>query len=109
MTRSGHLEAGALSALYLLWLAPWLVLGEEPYGPSSYHWDQAVAAAVTGCLAFAVSIRHSRPYTGFLATQGLAFLLLAGSWLTYQVSGESSGLVAVAAQGASVELSDLTS
>jgi hypothetical protein len=109
MTRSGHLEVGALSALYLLWLAAWLVAGDEPYGPSSYHWDQAVAAAVTGCLAFAVARRHSRPYPGFLAMQGLAFLLLAGSWLTYQVSSESSGLVAIAAQGASVELSDLTS
>jgi hypothetical protein len=109
MTRSGHLEVGALAALYLLWLAAWLVIGDEPYGTGQYHWDQAVAAAVTGCVAFFVSRRGSRPYPGFLAMQGLAFLLLAGSWVTYQVSSGSSAAVAIPAQGASGELSDLTS
>jgi hypothetical protein len=41
--------------------------------------------------------------------QGLAFLLLAGSWVTYQVSSGSSAGVAIPQQGASGELSDLIS
>jgi hypothetical protein len=108
MARSGHLAVGALAALYLLWFAAWLVIGEEPYGPGRYHWDQAIAAAVTGCLAFYVSRRCSRPYPGFLAMQGLAFLLLAGSWITYQISSGSSAALTVPVKGAG-ELSGLTS
>ena len=106
---AGHIGVGALIALYLLWFAAWLVAGDEPYGPSSYHWDQAVAAAVTGCLAFAVATRLSRPYPAFLTMQGLAFLLLASSWLTYQVSSGSSSAGVIATQAAGVELSDLAS
>ena len=84
MTRSAHLEIGGLAALYLLWLAAWLVIGDAPNGPFRSHWDQAAAAVVTAGLAFHVSRHCSRPYPGFLLVQGLAFLLLAGSWVTYQ-------------------------
>jgi hypothetical protein len=109
MTRSGHLQVGALAAVYLLWLAAWLVIGDGPYGPRRYQWDQAAAAAVTSCFAFYASRRRSRPYPGFLVTQGLAFLLLAGSWSTYPVSSGSSTPVAISVSGASGEPADLTS
>jgi hypothetical protein len=105
---SGYLAVGALAALYLLWLAAWLVVGDEPYGPGQSHWDQAAAAAITGCLAFIVARRVPRPYPGFLATQGLAFLLLAGSWVTYQVSSGGAG-VATPAPAAGSDLSDVAS
>jgi hypothetical protein len=107
MTRSGHLQVGALTAVYLLWLAAWVVIGDEPYGPRRYQWDQAAAAAVTSCFAFYASRRRSRPYPGFLVTQGLAFLLLAGSWSTYPVSSGSSTAVAISVPGASGEPADL--
>ena len=109
MTRSAHLQNGALGALYLLWLAAWLVIGDEAYGPGRYHWDQAVAAVATGCLAFYVSRRSFRPYSGFLVIQSLAFLLLAGSWVTYQVTTGSSAAVAITTQSGEVGLSDLIS
>jgi hypothetical protein len=109
MTRFGHLEAGALVAVYLLWLAAWLVIGDAPYGPSGYYWDQAEAAAVTGLVAFYVCRRVVRPYPGFLLLQGLAFFLLAGSWVTYQVSDGSPAAIAIPAQVADAELADLTS
>ena len=99
MTRSGHLEGGALAALYLLWLAAWLVIGDAPYGPGRSQWDQATAAAVTGGFAFYGSRRSARPYPGFLVMQGLAFLLLAGSWVTYQGSIESVAAGAIRNNG----------
>src|SRR5215468_4905833 len=86
MTRSAYLKVGALAALYLLWLATWLVVGNEPFGLGRYYWGQAAAPAVTGIIALYASRRSARPYPGFLIMQGLAFLLLAGSWVTYQVS-----------------------
>jgi hypothetical protein len=98
MTRPGHLEGGALAALYLLWLAAWLVIGDAPYGPGRSQWDQAAAAAVTGGFAF-YGFRHCpRPYAAFLLMQGLAFLLLAGSWGTYQGSIESVAAGAIPEQ-----------
>jgi hypothetical protein len=109
MTRSGHLAVGALAALYVLWLAAWLVVGDEPYGPGRYHWDQAAAALLTGGVAFSVARRVPRPYPGFLVIQGVAFLLLAGSWVTYQVSSASSAGVATPAQQAALTLSDTAS
>lgn len=69
MTRFGHLERGALAALYLLWLAAWLVIGDQPSGLDPYHWDQAAGAAATGCVAFYVSRCTARPYPGLLVTQ----------------------------------------
>jgi hypothetical protein len=109
MPRSVYLKVGALAALYLLWLATWLVIGDEPYGPARYYWDQATAAAVTGIIAWYASRRRPSPYPGFLVMQGLAFLLLAASWVTYQVSSGSSAGVAISQRGASGELSDLIS
>ncbi|MGB7948715.1 MAG: hypothetical protein WCH75_13610 [Candidatus Binatia bacterium] len=108
MTRSAYLKVGALAALYLFWLATWLVVGNEPYGFGRYYWGQAAAPAVTGIIALYVSRRQPSPYPGFLVIQGFAFLLLAGSWVTYQVSTGSPG-VESAPQGASGELFDLLS
>ena len=90
-----HLHTGTLAAGYLLWLAAWLIIGDAADGPGWHYWDQAGAAAATGLLAFHVSRRVARPYPGFLVIQGIAFLLLAGSWVTYEVSGTSSGAVAI--------------
>ena len=99
MTRSAYLKVGALAALYLLWLAIWLVVGNEPFGPSRYYWGQASAPAVTGIIALYASRRSPSPYPGFLVMQGLAALLLAGSWVTYQVSsGPSAGVELFAAR-----------
>jgi hypothetical protein len=109
MTRSAYLKFGALAALYLLWLATWFVFGNELYGPGHRYWSQATAAAVTGLIALFVSQRRPSPYPGFLVMQGLAFLLLAGSWVTYQVSSGSSAGVESSQQGATGELSDLIS
>lgn len=102
MTRSAHLEIGGLTALYLLWFAAWLVIGDSPNGPFRSHWDQATTAAVTGCLALYISRYCSPPYPGFLVGLGLAFLLLAGSWMTYR---EDS----VASTAAAMQLSELAS
>jgi hypothetical protein len=108
MTRPGLLAAGALAALYLLWLAAWLVAGDAPYGPARHHWDQAIAAAATGGAALYLSRLRPRPYAGFLALQGLAFLLLAGSWVTFQLSSGSATEIAQTAPAA-IGLSDLAS
>jgi hypothetical protein len=104
MTRSDYLKVGALAALYLLWLAVWFVVGNEPYGSGRYYWGQAAAPAVTGIIALYASRRKPSPYPAFLVMQGLAALLLAGSWVTYQVFGGSSAGVESSPQGASGEL-----
>lgn len=104
---SSRLAAGAVAALYVLWLSAWLVVGDEAYGPGRHHWDQAVAATVTGALAFFLSRRQARPYRAFLIIQGVAFLLLAGSWVSYQVSSPTAA-VATPVQPAADAL-DLTS
>ena len=97
---------GALAALYLLWLATWFV-GHAKYGPDRYTWDQAAAAAVTGLVAFRASRRVLGPYPAFLVMQGLAFLLLAGSWLTHRVSNGRSAGLAIPTPGAGAEPSTL--
>jgi hypothetical protein len=99
MTRSARLKVGALAALYLLWLATWLVVGNEPYGLGRYYWGQAAAPAVTGIIALYASRRSPSPYRWFLIMQGLAFLLLAGSWVTYQVPSGSSPILESSPQG----------
>ena len=109
MTRSAYLKVGALAALYLLWLAIWFVVGNEPYGPGRYYWGQASAPAVTGIIALYASRRSPRPYPGFLVMQGLAFLLLAGSWVTYQASSGPSAVVESSPQGASGDLFEVIS
>lgn len=101
MTRSAYLKLGAIGALYLLWLATWLVLGSKAYGPAQYSWDHATVAAITGIAAFYASRRSSSPYVGFLVMQGLGFVLLAGSWVSFQgdlaesaaISDKLSGLI----------------
>jgi len=109
MTRSAYLKVGALAALYLLWLATWFVVGSEPYGLGRYYWGQASAPAVTGIIALYASRRNPSPYPGFLLMQGLAALMLAGSWVTYQVSSGPFAGVDFSPQGASGELFDLVS
>ena len=109
MTRSAYLKVGALAALYLLWLAIWFVVGNEPYGPGRYYWGQASAPAVTGIIALYASRRRPSPYPGFLVMQGLAFLLLAGSWVTYQASSGPSAVVESSPQGASGDLFEVIS
>ena len=109
MTRSAYLNVAALAALFLFWLATWIVIGNEPYGPGQYYWDQAAAAAFTGIIAFYVSRHRPSPYPGFLVMQGLGFFLLAGSWVTFQVSSGSSGSVAMSQQATSGAVSDLVS
>ena len=94
MTRSARLKVGALAALYLFWLATWLVVG-----PLRYYWGQAAASAATGIIALYVSRRSPSPYPGFLIMQGLAFLLLAGSWVTYQVPSGPSPIMESSPQG----------
>ena len=94
MTRSARLKVGALAALYLFWLATWLVVG-----PLRYYWGQAAASAATGIIALYVSRRSPSPYPGFLIMQGLAFLLLAGSWVTYQVPSGPSPILESLPQG----------
>jgi hypothetical protein len=93
-TRSARLKVGALAALYLFWLATWLVVG-----PRQYYWGQAAASAATGIIALYVSRRSPGPYPGFLIMQGLAFLLLAGSWVTYQVPSGPSPILESSPQG----------
>src|SRR5262249_49719373 len=89
----GQLErrhrVGALAALYLLWLAMWFVF-KTPDGLGRYTWDDTAAAVVTGLVAFRVAQRVLSPYPAFLVIQGIAYLLLAGSWLTYRVPYASS-------------------
>ena len=90
MTRSARLLVGALTALYLLWLVTWIVLGDTVYGPLQHYWDQTIVACATGLAALYAARRTVNPYSGFLVIEGVAFLLLAAAWATYQGSIESS-------------------
>ncbi len=109
MTRSAYLKIGALFALYLLWLAMWVIIGRESQGSVLEHWDQVAAAAATGILAFHVSRQSLRPYQGFLFVQGMAFLLLAGSWGTYQQSSGQAVAPTILAPGDGGPVWDLIS
>jgi hypothetical protein len=103
----GQLErrhrVGALAALYLLWLALWFVF-KAPGGLGRYTWDDAAGAVVTGLVAFRAAQRVVSPYPEFLAMQGIAHLLLAGSWLTYRVPYASSTGSAIPVPGTGSEL-----
>jgi len=99
---SARLKLGALAALYLLWLATWIVFGNKIFGPSRYNWDQAIAAAATGLVAFLAARQGQAPYRGFLALQGMAFLFLAASWVTYPWSSEPSVASAIPIEGPDV-------
>jgi hypothetical protein len=82
MTQSAYFKVASLAALYLLWLATWLVFGNELYGAARHYWSQATAAAITGLVAFYVARRVPRPYPGFPVMQGVSFLLLAEAWIS---------------------------
>src|SRR5262245_36509879 len=94
MTRSARLKVGGLGALYLFLLATWLVVG-----PLRCFLGQAGASAPPRIIALYVSRRSPSPYPGFLIMQGLAFLLLAGSWVTYQVPSGPSPILESLPQG----------
>ncbi|MGD8590959.1 MAG: hypothetical protein PVG22_19205 [Chromatiales bacterium] len=86
--RSTYLKVAALAALYLFWLVTWFVFGKELFGEGRHYWSQAVMAAATGLAALYVARHLSRPYLGFFFIQGIAYLLLAMSWVGYP---EASG------------------
>src|SRR5512134_3273122 len=109
MTRSAYMTVGGLAALYLLWLASWVVFGCEPYGPASYHWDQAAAAAAMGLVAFHASRRSASPYPAFLVMQGIAFLLLAASWVTYSFQAADQTCVSATPVTSPLGISELAS
>jgi hypothetical protein len=90
MTRPARLLIGALAALYLLWLATWIVFDSALYSPLRNYWDQTAVACVTAMAAFYRARRADKPYRGFLAMQGFAFLLMASAWLTYRASIDPS-------------------
>lgn len=109
MSRFANLTLGGLAALYLLWLNSWLVFGCESFGPAKYNWDQVAAAAITALVAFHASRRSASPYPTFLAIQGVAFLLLAASWVTYSFQSQDHACaVAITATGP-LGISDLAS
>lgn len=83
MKVSINLWLGGLTALYLLWLSCWLVLGDQAFGLNYYNWDQGLVAITAAFAAFIASRRAVRPYALFLAMQGFGLILLTGSWITY--------------------------
>ena len=89
MNRPARIKVASLAALYLLWLATWLVFGNELYGAAHHYWSQAAAAAVTGMVALYAARRMPGPYPAFLVMQGIALLLLATAWISYPVSSET--------------------
>jgi len=102
----GQLErrhrVGALAVLYLLWLATWFVF-KAPDGFGRYTWDDTAVAVVTGLVAFGAARRVLSPYPEFLVMQGIAYLLLAGSWLSYRVPYASSTGSAIPVPGTGSE------
>jgi hypothetical protein len=109
MTQPAHIKIASLAALYLLWLATWLVFGNEFYGAARHYWSQATAAAITGLVAFYVARRTPRPYPGFLVMQGVAFLLLAVAWITYPASSEACHIPMLSPEHLSIEQCSLIS
>jgi hypothetical protein len=74
---------GGLTALYLLWLAFWIVLGDQSFGLNFYNWDQASVAVAAALAAFLTVRKTARPYTFFLFFQGLSLIMMSLSWITY--------------------------
>jgi hypothetical protein len=103
MTRHARLLIGALAALYLLWLATWIVFDNALYSPLRNYWDQTAVACVTAVAAFYTAHGTGRPYRGFLAMQGFAFLLMALAWLTYRASIDPSANTVSSLPDTSVE------
>src|SRR5262245_51248151 len=83
--RSGpaHLYLGGVAAGYLLCLCCWLILVNRAFGQNSYYCDQTAAAVAAAIAAFVVAWRTIQPYSSMMAVQGVALLLLATSWATY--------------------------
>jgi hypothetical protein len=78
-----YLWLGGLTALYLLWLTFWVVLGDQSFGLNFYNWDQAAAALAAAFSAF-FSIRKTvGPYKIFLIFQGISLAMMGLSWLTF--------------------------
>ncbi len=88
--QSPDLKVGAFAALYVLWLGSWLVLGDKAFGACHYNWDEASVAAAAAVAALLACRRVGAPYRGFLALQGVSFLLLAVVWLTYGTGAPSA-------------------
>jgi hypothetical protein len=87
MGNAAALTMGGLAALYLLWCATWLVLGDQVFGAAHYNWDQTLVAAVAAVAALAGAWRTVKPYRLFLVLIGLGLVLLALSWSTYEPDG----------------------
>src|SRR5262245_31418846 len=86
MNRLDSLRLGGIAALYLLWLATWLVLGSTAFGPARYNWDQTLVAAAAAIAAFNAPRHARRPYPVFLVMIGAGLVALAVSWATYDVN-----------------------
>jgi hypothetical protein len=82
-TDATPLRIAAIAAVYLLWLAGWLVLGPEPFGPAHYNWAQTSVAVAAALIAFRASWKGANPYPVFLAMIGFGLAMLAASWVTY--------------------------
>lgn len=98
MSRTTDLKVALLAAAYVLWLVLWIVNPDEPWAPARHHWDQAAAALLTAACALAAAWRQPAPWRGFLVLQGLGFLLLALSWMSFQAVGKASPGDAVSEQ-----------
>jgi hypothetical protein len=83
MQEQTTLWMGGLTALYLLWLAFWIVLGDQSFGLNFYNWDQASAAVAAAVAAFLTARKTVRPYRFFLLLQGLSLIMMSLSWITY--------------------------
>ncbi|MEJ2307999.1 MAG: hypothetical protein P8Z78_01625 [Gammaproteobacteria bacterium] len=88
LARSTYIKVAAMAAFYSVWLMTWFVFGNELYGKEAHYWSQTLMAAITGLAALLVARSSSRPYQGFLLIQGVAYLILALSLISYP---ESSG------------------
>src|SRR6185295_8552920 len=83
MTPAASLRLGGLAALYLLWLAAWLVLGSAAFGPAHYNWDQTLVSAAAAIAAFIASRQTVRPFRVFFGLIAAGLVALAVSWVTY--------------------------
>jgi hypothetical protein len=90
MSGTASFQLGGIAALYLLWFGAWVVLGADAFGPAHYNWDQTLIALVAAIAAFTAAWRTARPYPPFLTLTGVGLLLLALSWVTYNVNGDLS-------------------
>jgi hypothetical protein len=90
MSKRASLQLGGIAALYLLWGATWLVLGDQIFGPRHYNWDQTLVAGVAAIAALTGAWRTARPYRVFLLLISIGLALLAASWATYNADDVAS-------------------